>query len=419
MTIMKKLMKTIILLLTLCALQLNAQFTLYTPENSDLQSTYFSNIVIDFENVIWLGSSDGLVKIENNEFTLYNSSNSELPTEAIVDMYIDTKGILWLLYEEQIYKKQNNKFVFVKSIEYGKKIAVDRNGDLIFGSNMSLLKLKSDLSIDTLYKSDMLDHKSVSRIIVDMGNNIWFTRSFDDGIRKITSDSTFYYGRENIGLPISFSSQLTLDSLNNIWLGGLGQLYKYNQNEDEWTNIITDYSDKIEDTWAYNGIAFNRTNTPIVSSRNRRANSIPIYLHIFHEVGLESFQLDSFYLEDDFKSKSPSPIAIDLNNNVWIHISDVGLLKFDPSISSVNLLPKSTYTIYPNPTTSSLSVELENEALSTSYIITDTKGKQVLTGSLSPSNLVSIDVEQLTDGVYIIELTTSSGEVVIDKFVKE
>ena len=246
-----KFMKTFILLLTLCAFQLNAQFTLYTPENSDLPSTYFSNIIIDFDNVIWLGAGINLVKFENDKFTTYNSSNSILPNEVIVDMYIDTKGILWLLYEEQIYKMYNDKFVFVKSIEYGKKIAVDRNGDLIFGSNMSLLKLKSDLSIDTLFKSDILDHKSVSKIIVDKGNNIWFTRNFDDGIRKITSDSTLYYGVENTGLPISSLNQIALDSSNNIWLGGNGQLYKYNQTTKIWSDIISEFPSKLDRNWTY------------------------------------------------------------------------------------------------------------------------------------------------------------------------
>ncbi|PKL77642.1 MAG: hypothetical protein CVV25_14020, partial [Ignavibacteriae bacterium HGW-Ignavibacteriae-4] len=65
-----------------------------------------------------------------------------------------------------------------------------------------------------------------------------------------------------------------------------------------------------------------------------------------------------------------------------------------------------------------LNIELENEALITNYKITDTKGKQVLAGELSPSSSASIDVEQLPVGVYLIELVTSRSEVVLDKFVK-
>ncbi len=75
--------------------------------------------------------------------------------------------------------------------------------------------------------------------------------------------------------------------------------------------------------------------------------------------------------------------------------------------------------LYPNPTSSSLKIELGNEVLISSYKITDANGKQVLSGSLSPSSSISIDVESLLVGVYIIELTTSSGDVVTDKFVKE
>ncbi|MCB9221637.1 MAG: T9SS type A sorting domain-containing protein [Ignavibacteria bacterium] len=409
-------MKTFILLLTLCAFQLNAQFTLYTPENSDLPSTYFSNIIIDFDNVIWLGAGINLVKFENDKFTTYNSSNSILPNEVIVDMYIDTKGILWLLYEEQIYKMYNDKFVFVKSIEYGKKIAVDRNGDLIFGSNMSLLKLKSDLSIDTLFKSDILDHKSVSKIIVDKGNNIWFTRNFDDGIRKITSDSTLYYGVENTGLPISSLNQIALDSSNNIWLGGNGQLYKYNQTTKIWSDIISEFPSKLDRNWTYNDIAFDRLNNPIIiSSRNGK---LPSNLNIIRNKDIDVINFDSLYNEELF-IKSSRALAVDLDDNIYFNANMTGLVEYSGLRSTVSRLNEINIKLYPNPTTSSLRIELENDELATSYKITDTKGKQVLTGSLSPSSSVSIDVEQLPVGVYMIEITTSSGEIVIDKFLKE
>ena len=409
-------MKTFILLLTLCAFQLNAQFTLYTPENSDLPSTYFSNIIIDFDNVIWLGAGINLVKFENDKFTTYNSSNSILPNEVIVDMYIDTKGILWLLYEEQIYKMYNDKFVFVKSIEYGKKIAVDRNGDLIFGSNMSLLKLKSDLSIDTLFKSDILDHKSVSKIIVDKGNNIWFTRNFDDGIRKITSDSTLYYGVENTGLPISSLNQIALDSSNNIWLGGNGQLYKYNQTTKIWSDIISEFPSKLDRNWTYNDIAFDRLNNPIIiSSRNGK---LPSNLNIIRNKDIDVINFDSLYNEELF-IKSSRALAVDLDDNIYFNANMTGLVEYSGLRSTVSRLNEINIKLYPNPTTSSLRIELENDELATSYKITDTKGKQVLTGSLSPSSSVSIDVEQLPVGVYMIEITTSSGEIVTDQFLKE
>ena len=411
----KTILKTIILILTLCAIQLNAQFTLFTPDNSDLPSYNISDIVVDYENVIWLGSSDGLVKFENDEFTTYNSSNSVLPSDAIVDLYLDSKGTLWLLYSEKIYKKQNSTFEFVKSIEYGKKIAVDRNGDLIFGSNMSLLRLNSDLSIDTLYKSDMLDNKSVSRIIVDKDNNIWFTRSFDDGIRKITSDSTFYYGIENTGLPISFTSQLTLDSSNNIWLGGLGQLFKYNQNKDEWTDIISEFPNKLDRNWTYNDIAFDRLNNPIIiSSRNGK---LPSNLFIIRDSEIEIINFDSIYDEDLFLKVSNN-LAVDKNDNIFFNANMAGLVEYSGLSSSVKNFDEIHLNLFPNPTTSSLRIELENEALATSYKITDTKAVQVLAGNLSPTSSVSIDVEQLPVGVYIIELTTSGGEMIIDKFVK-
>jgi len=413
-------MKTILLLFILIALQLNAQFTIYTPENSELPSHNISNIIVDFDNVLWLGSGENLVKFEDNKFTIYNSSNSELPTEAIIDMYLDSKGVLWILYTNYIYKKQNTKIEFVKSIDYGKKIAVDRNGDVIFGSNMSLLKLNSDLIVDTLFKSEMLDHKPVSEIIIDNSNTIWFVRGFEDGIRKVFKDSTFYYGRENTEFQFSFISHIALDSSNNIWLGGNRQLFKYNQAEDEWTDIIKEYSEILDETWAYSSIAFNQYNTPFITSRNAiRTHSKTLFLYKLKENSLTSFQLDSFFIDDEFKPKILFPMAIDLNDSVWIRISDVGLLKFDPSISSVNLLQNSKYTIFPNPIINTVNIDFENEVLITNYKVSNVMGKTVLVGELIPSSSIKIDVEKLPVGMYIIELYETSNIVVFDKFVKE
>ncbi len=107
-------------------------------------------------------------------------------------------------------------------------------------------------------------------------------------------------------------------------------------------------------------------------------------------------------------------------NEVFVGTSifNSGSIKYD-SQTSITTKYDEEITISPNPTTSSLKIELGNKALINSYEITDANGKQVLSGSNSLSSSVSIDVESLLVGVYIIELTTSSGDVVTDKFVKE
>gem|GEM_PF-1654311 len=417
---MRKQMKTIILLLTLCAFQLNAQFTLYTPENSELPSTNIEAIKVDFDNRIWVGTDSGLVEINNGIWKVHNTNNSKLSKNDIKDLSIDNSKQLWVLLDSSIYKYENNEFELVNSEKGGEVFAVDSDGNiwLAYDRSYDLYKYEDEKWI-LKNKGTRINSLPIYNIAIDKNNFVWLEKSLENGVHCFKNDSLYYYENSNTGVSFSDPTSITVDSTNSVWFSDGGAFIKFEQDSNKWTSYDENFSEKINKLYYFKAIEFNKYNTPFLTSRHAtRAHSKPLFLYIMEDNKLESFQLDSFFLDQDFKQKTPAPMAIDLNDNVWIHISDVGLLKFDPSISNVKLLPSSNYTIYPNPTTDKLNIELEKEALATSYKITDTKGKQVLAGELPPSSSASIDVEQLPVGVYMIELVTSSGEVVIDKFVK-
>ncbi len=75
--------------------------------------------------------------------------------------------------------------------------------------------------------------------------------------------------------------------------------------------------------------------------------------------------------------------------------------------------------IYPNPTFNKLNIELNEAALAVNYKINDMLGKTVLTGTLTPVSTFTIDVENIPNGSYIIELKTTNGEIISDKFIKK
>jgi ligand-binding sensor domain-containing protein len=419
MTIMKKQMKTIILLLILCAVQLNSQFTLYTPDNSDLPNTKIEAIKVDLENRIWVGTDSGLVEINKGVWKVHNTNNSKLSKNDIKDLSIDNSKQLWVLLDSSIYKYENNEFELVNSEKGGEVFAVDGNGDvwLAYDRSYDLYKYENG-KWNLKVEETNVNGQPIYNITIDKNNSVWIDRALYNGVHCFKNDSLYFYELNNTGINFSNPNSITVDSINNVWFSDSEAFIKFDQSLNKWTRYGKEFSENIIEFSRFSAIQFNKYNSPYLISRHSRPNAKPSYIHIMKDNTLESFQLDSFFIEGLYRVNNISPMAIDLYNNVWIHISDVGLLKFDPSISSVNLLPNSKYTIYPNPTTSSLIIELKNEALATSYKIADTKGKQLLIGSLSPSSFVNIDVEQLPAGVYIIELTTSSGELIIDKFVK-
>ena len=415
MTIMKKQIKTILLLLTLCAFQLNAQFTLYTPENSALPSVNISDIVVDYDNTIWLATDSGVVEIRNNQWVTHNTENSLLPYNRVKDLFLDNYGELFIYCDESIFKYNQNGFELVRNNVFGTTFAVDNNGSILVNTNYSLLRSNQD-GWDTLVYRPKVNATLIDKIVVDKMNNVYYKYSNFGELWVINSENLpKQIEKDKNDNRLIEPYDISLDSNQNLWISGDRKLQYYNVNNDMLMTYDKEFS-SVFDQLLVRKTCVNKNNIPYsVLSTNFFDTPYLIFLYdnkIYH------YNLDEYFSQEVF-DWAVNAMAIDLDDNVWIHISDVGLLKFDPSISSVNLLPNTKYTIYPNPTTSSLRIELENDELATSYKITDTKGKQVLTGSLSPSSSVSIDVEQLPVGVYMIEITTSSGEIVIDKFLKE
>ena len=407
-------MKTIILILTLCAIQLNAQFTLFTPDNSELPSYNISDIVVDYQNTIWIATDSGLVEIRNNQWTTHNTKNSILPNNRIKDLYLDNYGKLFIYSEESIFSYNQNGFELVLNNVSGTTFAVDNNGSIIANTNYSLLRSNKE-GWDTLVHRPKVNAILIDKIVVDKMNNIYFKYQNFAELWVINNNIKPKRIEKDINdNRVIEANDISLDSNQNLWISGDRKLQYYNVNENKLTTFDKDYSSTFEQSLVRK-TCVNKNNIPYsVLSTNFFDTS---YLIFISNNKIYNYVLDEYFSEEVFEW-SVKGMAIGLDDNIWIHMNGVGLLKFDPSISSVNLLQNSKYTIYPNPTTSSLRIELENKVLATSYKITDTKTVQVLAGNLSPTSSVSIDVEQLPVGVYIIELTTSGGEMIIDKFVK-
>jgi hypothetical protein len=77
--------------------------------------------------------------------------------------------------------------------------------------------------------------------------------------------------------------------------------------------------------------------------------------------------------------------------------------------SSVINITKSAspLTVYPNPTESTVTLDVDFHQLYPPFIITTLMGSEVLSGGLSLDQ--TIDLSNLVAGVYFISLTTESG----------
>ena len=72
------------------------KWIIYDRDNSQLSGAYIISLIIDDNDVIWIGTYDGLFRIENDSMTVFNSSNSEMPHSQVNCIAIDKYGNKWL-----------------------------------------------------------------------------------------------------------------------------------------------------------------------------------------------------------------------------------------------------------------------------------------------------------------------------------
>jgi surface protein len=99
-----------------------------------------------------------------------------------------------------------------------------------------------------------------------------------------------------------------------------------------------------------------------------------------------------------------------INTYKWV-ITDAGL---DCSSLGTDAFDKCSVSLYPNPTSNILNIKTNANLTSQPYNIIDTLGKVILKGNLNEGDN-SINVEQLSKGIYYIKVSDNSAS----KFIKE
>ena len=104
------------------------------------------------------------------------------------------------------------------------------------------------------------------------------------------------------------------------------------------------------------------------------------------------------------------------NSNSTQRADDYGILVKPASNLSVDELAALQLKIYPNPVQDELTIELQNKAPLSAYVIYDISGKSVMTSTLNPTN--RIQVSGLSKGLYFIKVKVANTEMV-GKFIKK
>ncbi|MCB0703489.1 MAG: hypothetical protein KDC55_12350 [Ignavibacteriae bacterium] len=243
-------MKLIILILTLCAFQLNAQFTLYTAENSDIPQSFILDIV-QIDETMWFSSSEGIISLsEQGIWQVFDTNNSEINSNDILQLERTSNNKLWYSSKSGL-----GSFDGVNWVTYPDFSNI--NGLATFENQVYILNFHDLYRFDgdrwnKLYSFDIINPPFFN-LVVDKSGVLWIGfRTLDDILFKVVGDDLQKV--ELIGsaheIDSSDITSMAIDSLNNLWITYLylreQRVAKYNIESDVWKIFTKDdlnYSD--------------------------------------------------------------------------------------------------------------------------------------------------------------------------------
>jgi hypothetical protein len=129
-------------------------------------------------------------------------------------------------------------------------------------------------------------------------------------------------------------------------------------------------------------------------------------------VGPADFSAGATYNEDLAISSKGEPYVVYSDN-----LGMLTVMRYDSVSVGINELQQSKFSIYPNPATNKITIEIAEGQAPSQLSIINLNGEEVLTRSLIKPK-TQIDITNLPSGVYFVRLTNDNA-VEVGKFVKQ
>ncbi len=427
-------------------------FTNYSETEGLLNNTVLSMFQDRNEN-IWIGTSGGVSKFENNTFNNYTEKDG-LPNNFIFSILNDKNGNIWFgTYGGGVSKYNENSFMNY-SIKEGLpnnivlSIIQDKSGNIWFGTYGGGVS-KFDGKIFVNYnENDGLSNNNVRSILQDKSGNIWFG-TYGGGVSKYNG-RTFTNYTEKEGLSSNIVISMLEDKNGNIWFGtsgggvsrfdgntftnytekeGLSNNVVLSMLEDKHGNIIFGtsgggisifdgkafknivekdgllnnyvraiYQDKIGNIWFGTrlGLCKLSLNNQIkLNSFIKKENSITNGINVSqNEVFFKNYEYEDGFL--GIGINGGNTICEDNSGTIWIGSND-RLIAFNPNVEKLDTTP---------PNIQLTGIELFNENISWVNLKSNNKTKRK--GILKFNNVAKDTLFTLGNGVNVENLKFNS-----------
>lgn len=198
-------------------------WTFFNTSNSKLPDNQVNAIAISKDNVQWVGTANGLVKIKDEQWTVYTAQQSALPSSTINALCVEPGGDLWIGTSKGLAKLTSQGIeVFTSSNSVLPVNAImsvthdNKNNTTWVGTERGLVKIKGQEW--TLF-DETAGHLILS-MVVDQQGVLWLAAfdhfSFQGRIKRFDQVSWKSFNLDNYGYPSTHPYKIEIDQNNDL-----------------------------------------------------------------------------------------------------------------------------------------------------------------------------------------------------------
>ncbi len=370
---------------------------IYNTSNSPLASNTIRCISGDNAGNLWVGTDNGLYTFDGSNWTSFDTSNSDIPSNHIRSLFIDEYDSVWVGTQDAglaifdgsnwlNWNTQNSDLQddFIKAIYKNDSV-------LMLGSTYGLMR----------YFNGVFRHWTVSN------SNMW-----SNNISSIKAlGDTILFGSFNGGLSLLIDTSITVYN-------------SYTSSFSDNTVLGLDvYENKVWCATPSGGLAthtppgsfavFSSSNSTIPSNSLTCIDAGPAVSIGSYNQGLIRYEFGGFKYYNTSNSSIPDDYVLsvlELNNSIWIGTNNGGLARLR-NYTSTTSFDANTSTIIIHDEL----IEIVSQG-QFSIRVFSIDGSLEYSDSFVDSALIPFTIS--TTGVYLIELTSDSGERLVRKFYK-
>lgn len=390
------------------------QWRVFTTANSPLPTNTIGTIVIDTNNIKWIGTANGMVKIDGNNWQIYDTNNTVLPTNSIYPRDIDNFNNVWVTLPPQYGIAKFNGFTWTVYDTSNSGIPANSNVTLsVDNNNVKWICTPGIIRFDdinwAIYNTTNsgLPNNVVTTVAFESHIKWIGTFGLSSGMAKFNDTNWVIYNTGNSQIPSNAINQIKIDYLGNKWICTYaGGLAKFNSVTNTWT--IYDPSNSGIPSYYIDCITFRNNFVKFIGTE---VNGVSV----FDDTVWQVFNESNSPLPSDFIND----IKIDKYNNVWIATSS-GLAIYNPDtiigIKNNNTQVAKDFELnqnFPNPfnPTTNIKYQLTNNALVILNVF-DVQGKEIISLVNQRQNKgtyeIQWDASNLPSGVYFYQLKANN-----------